>query len=71
MSVRYESTRGKHNDLSFEEVVLGGLANDKGLFVPSTVPEFTLLEIENVGLCERCIYRKIFRISSEITHTVF
>lgn len=48
MSVRYTSTRGKHSDLSFEEVVLGGLANDKGLFVPVDVPTFTLGEIEDV-----------------------
>lgn len=49
MSVRYKSTRGVRGEsLSFEEVVLGGLAGDKGLFVPETIPTFTLDEINKV-----------------------
>ena len=48
MSIKYKSTRGKQNGLSFEEVVLGGLATDKGLFVPETIPSFTIAEIEKV-----------------------
>jgi threonine synthase len=48
MTIKYRSTRGKQNGLSFEEVVLGGLASDKGLFVPETIPTLTLDEIEKV-----------------------
>ncbi|KAF4310665.1 putative threonine synthase [Botryosphaeria dothidea] len=37
-SQRYLSTRGGSYDLSFEEVVLKGLANDGGLFIPEKIP---------------------------------
>lgn len=36
--MRYISTRGKAPVLSFEEVVLAGLASDGGLYVPETIP---------------------------------
>lgn len=62
MSVRYTSTRGKQSNLSFEEVVLNGLANDKGLFVPCEVPIFTLAEIEQVCfIC--CVTEKIVSVT--------
>jgi len=48
-SIKYKSTRGKHTGMGFEEVVLGGLASDKGLFVPETIPKFTPEEIEGVS----------------------
>ncbi|CAK1358198.1 Threonine synthase [Cercospora beticola] len=38
-SQRYLSTRGGSYDLSFEEVVLKGLASDGGLFIPEEVPQ--------------------------------
>ncbi|KAF2276028.1 tryptophan synthase beta subunit-like PLP-dependent enzyme [Westerdykella ornata] len=37
-SQRYLSTRGGSYDLSFEDVVLKGLASDGGLFIPEDVP---------------------------------
>ncbi|EEP80999.1 threonine synthase [Uncinocarpus reesii 1704] len=37
-SQRYLSTRGGSYDLSFEEVVLKGLASDGGLFIPEAIP---------------------------------
>ncbi|KAH7114339.1 threonine synthase-like protein [Dendryphion nanum] len=37
-SQRYLSTRGGSYDLSFEEVVLKGLASDGGLFIPEEIP---------------------------------
>ncbi|KAK0645135.1 Threonine synthase [Lasiodiplodia hormozganensis] len=37
-SQRYLSTRGGSYDLSFEDVVLKGLANDGGLFIPEEIP---------------------------------
>ncbi|KAI0131317.1 threonine synthase [Daldinia grandis] len=37
-SQRYLSTRGDDYDFSFEEVVLKGLANDGGLYIPEEIP---------------------------------
>jgi threonine synthase len=47
-STRYRSTRGRQNGLRFEEVVLGGLAKDGGLYVPENIPKMTMEEIESV-----------------------
>ncbi|KAI2473444.1 threonine synthase [Annulohypoxylon bovei var. microspora] len=38
-SQRYLSTRGDDYDLSFEEVVLKGLASDGGLYIPEAIPQ--------------------------------
>jgi threonine synthase len=46
--IKYQSTRGKQSDLTFQEVVLGGLATDKGLFIPQSIPSFSLEKIEKV-----------------------
>ncbi len=43
--MKYISTRGDAPVLSFEEVVLTGLASDGGLYVPDTLPSFTQEEI--------------------------
>ena len=48
MSIRYKTTRGQQKNLSFEEVVLLGLGNDKGLFIPERIPTISLVEIEKV-----------------------
>ena len=49
--MKYISTRGDAPSLSFEEVVLAGLANDGGLYVPETMPSFSQAEIASwVGL---------------------
>jgi len=47
--ITYKSTRGQQRGLSFEEVVLGGLATDKGLYVPEEIPKFTAEEIEKLS----------------------
>ena len=39
--MKYISTRGQAEALSFEEVVLTGLASDGGLYVPETIPTFS------------------------------
>lgn len=39
--MKYISTRGEAPVLSFEDVVLTGLANDGGLYVPETLPQFS------------------------------
>lgn len=46
--ITYKSTRGKQTGMTFEQVVLGGLANDKGLYVPETIPSISMSEIESV-----------------------
>jgi threonine synthase len=43
--VKYISTRGGSPALDFEDVLLAGLASDGGLYVPETLPRFTLEEI--------------------------
>lgn len=43
--MKYISTRGQAPALSFEEVVLTGLAPDGGLYVPETIPTFSQEEI--------------------------
>ena len=48
MPIKYKSTRGKQTGLSFEEVVLGGLATDGGLFVPESIPHMSQAEIESL-----------------------
>jgi len=48
MTIKYKSTRGKQSGLSFEEVVLGGLATDKGLYVPEKIPNFSMKKIEEM-----------------------
>lgn len=40
-SQRYLSTRGEDSGLSFEEVVLKGLATDGGLYIPEAIPVAT------------------------------
>lgn len=45
MAIRYISTRGQAPALSFEDVVLAGLASDGGLYVPDHVPAFSMAEI--------------------------
>jgi threonine synthase len=45
--MKYISTRGNAPELTFEEVLLTGLASDGGLYVPKDVPTFSKEEIES------------------------
>lgn len=45
-SVTYSSTRGGQSNLDFRSVVMQGLARDRGLFVPDTLPTVTQQELE-------------------------
>ena len=45
--MKYISTRGDAPELTFEEVLLTGLAVDGGLYVPKEVPTFSKEEIES------------------------
>lgn len=44
----YCSTRGGAKGVSFEDVVLGGLANDRGLYVPEVLPSVSPEELTEV-----------------------
>nr|MBW0155551.1 hypothetical protein [Candidatus Methylopumilus sp.] len=39
--MKYISTRGQSEPLSFSEILLGGLAPDGGLYLPETYPKFS------------------------------
>jgi len=45
--VRYISTRGEAPSVGFEDVLLTGLAPDGGLYVPESLPHFSLEEIRS------------------------
>jgi len=47
--MRYISTRGQAPALSFEEVVLTGMAGDGSLYVPETLPEFSKEELASMA----------------------
>ncbi|MBX2808693.1 MAG: threonine synthase [Cellvibrionaceae bacterium] len=58
--MKYISTRGQAPALSFEEVVLTGLATDGGLYVPETLPTFSREEIASwAGLSYQALAFKI------------
>ncbi len=44
--MKYISTRGSAPSLSFEDVMLTGLASDGGLYVPEKLPQFTPADIK-------------------------
>jgi threonine synthase len=46
-SVTYSSTRGGQKNLDFRTVVMTGLARDRGLFVPDSIPQVTKEELES------------------------
>ena len=43
--IQYFSTNHKAAEVSFGEALLKGLAPDKGLFMPKSIPTFTLAEL--------------------------
>ena len=45
-SVTYSSTRGGQKHLDFRTVVMTGLAHDRGLFVPDTLPTVSPQELQ-------------------------
>ena len=49
VSVTYSSTRGSESqkNMTFRDVVMTGLAHDRGLFVPDTLPTVTTEELES------------------------
>jgi len=61
--MKFTSTRTNAKELTFEEVVLQGLATDGGLYVPSFLPTFSPHEIKNF---KKLSYPELF---FEITKT--
>ncbi len=54
-SIKYSSTRGGESSLSYEDVLLSGLARDGGLFMPEEWPQFShsdLNEMKNLNYAE-------------------
>ena len=54
-SIKYSSTRGGESSLSYEDVLLSGLARDGGLFMPEEWPEFSrsdLLEMKHLSYAQ-------------------
>ena len=47
MPIQYISTRGRAPALSFEDVLLAGLASDGGLYVPEQLPQFSAAQIRS------------------------
>ena len=45
-SVTYSSTRGGQTNLDFRTVVMQGLARDRGLFVPDSIPTVSPAELQ-------------------------
>ncbi len=35
--ITYQSTRGSKNKLTFEDIILSGVAEDKGLYLPESI----------------------------------
>lgn len=55
---RYISTRGEAPELSFDEVVVTGLASDGGLYIPKSLPKIephTLMEWANLSYTELAV----------------
>ena len=46
--IKYSSTRGGDDSLSYEEVLLAGLARDGGLFMPEKWPSFSHGDLKNM-----------------------
>ena len=47
MEVKYRSTRGGVSGFSFQEAILSGFAPDGGLFVPDSLPRFSLEDLRS------------------------
>ena len=47
--LKYISTRGQSEPLNFEQVLMKGLAEDKGLYMPEVWPKFSMNEISGLS----------------------
>jgi len=72
--MRYISTRGQAPALSFEEVVLTGMASDGGLYVPETIPQLSHDDlVDMAGLSYAEIAFRVMKpyVGGEIDDTTF
>ncbi|MEZ4599323.1 MAG: threonine synthase [Syntrophotaleaceae bacterium] len=66
--MRYVSTRGQIQDISFKEAVMMGLADDGGLLLPETIPHLTPGDVAALG---KMSYPELaFRIISLFTEGI-
>ncbi len=51
---KYNSTRGEHDDLRCSEAIIKGIAGDRGLYVPDTipVPDFEIVDLAGASYKE-------------------
>ena len=54
--MRYISTRGKAPELGFEDVLLSGLANDGGLYIPKEWPKLDFKSLPTTSYSEQAAY---------------
>ena len=54
--MRYISTRGKAPELGFEDVLLSGLANDGGLYIPKVWPKLDYKKLPSTSYSEQAAY---------------
>ena len=54
--MRYISTRGKAAELGFEDVLLSGLANDGGLYIPKEWPKLDFKSLPTTSYSEQAAY---------------
>lgn len=59
--MKYKSTRGKIEGISFEDAVMMGLADDGGLLLPETLPHFTEKDMRHMS--EFSYQRLMFEIT--------
>lgn len=74
MQIKYYSTNLKTESVSFKEALLKGLASDKGLFMPESIPTFSNEEIKSFADLQyfEIAYRVMSKfLSSELTEKDF
>lgn len=47
--MKYKSTRGQVNNISFKEAIMMGLAEDGGLIIPEQIPTLSTSDLENMS----------------------
>ena len=69
--MKYVSTRDNSNEYNFEEVFIKGLADDGGLYVPTSLKKYThkeLLELKNLSynvICTATSNKFIIKFNSQ------
>ena len=58
--IHYQSTRGHKETLSFQDVILSGLAPDKGLYIPDSITLENLAYLTQEGLSYEDFVKTIF-----------